>query len=133
MFPYNDKYLASIKSLFVKQFMSDIMYEIGAIYKDETECKFEIDWKALRLEDSNMLLDIALEMREKLNTGFKFSTMEKCQAGRLFAYYIVGKENKKSDEYIINDELNRLYSLFLAFSPLNITYGFFTGVTIYEK
>lgn len=133
MFPYNDKYLVSIKSLFVRQFMSDIMFEIGAIYKDETECKLEIDWKALKSADSNMLLDIALEMREKISDTFKFSTMEKCQAGRLFAYYILGKDNKKSDEYIVNDELNKLYSLFLAFAPLNITYGFFTGVTIHEK
>ena len=130
MFPYNDKYLASIKSIFVRQFMSDIMFEIGAIYKDETECKFEIDWKALRLEDSNMLLDIALEMREIVNKSCSFSTIEKCQAGRLFAYYLLGKENKKSDEYITNSDLDNLYLMFLVFSPLNITYSFFDGVKL---
>lgn len=130
MFPYNDKYLVSIKSLFVRQFMSDIMFEIGAIYKDETECKLEIDWKALKSADSNMLLDIALEMREKINANFKFSTNEKCQAGRLFAYHILGKPKKVSDEHIVKEELDKLYSLFSAFSPLSITYGFFMGVTI---
>lgn len=131
MFPYNDSVLANVQQVFVRQFLADIMFEIGAIFRRDN--KFEIDWLSISDDDLAMLQDLALECRAKCKEEYGsvyFSTQEYCQAGRLFAYYILGKENKRSDEYINIKDLKVLYYLFLAFSPLNISYKVFGGVTI---
>lgn len=128
MFPYNDSKLIKIKDLFIRQFLADIMFEIGAIRQKEDK-SFEIDWDSISFSNYNTLINISLDCRAKLK-DLNITNKEYCQAGRLFAYYILGKENICSDEHITVLHLKNLYSLFLAFNPLEISYNIFGGVII---
>lgn len=128
MFPYSDPKLAKIKNIFVRQYISDIMFGIGAIRQKEDR-KFEIDWDSIHFEDYNILINIALECRVKLE-NHHFGNKEYCQAGRLFAGYILGEPNKISDEYICTSDLKTIHSIFLAFSPMKISYKVFHNVVI---
>lgn len=130
MFPYNDSRLITIKDIFIRQFLADIMFEIGAI-KQEEDKGFEIDWDSINFTVYNSILNTALTCREKI-IEFKGNNKEYCQAGRLFAYFLLGKDNKSSDDYINVSDLKTLYSSFLAFSHLKISYNVFGGVRLYN-
>ena len=116
--------------VFMRQFIRDILWNIGCVYKGPNGLPV-IEHESLSELDERYLIQIAEGMEYRLELEQLITSRPiRCEMGRLFAYYILGQPNQSSNSIINTEDLRKMYACFSLQKPLKITYRIFGGVKI---